>query len=128
MGATPRLTRLELEVMDLFWDQGPATVRQVLELLPPRRRPAYTTVLTVVSRLEEKGALERSGKVSNAVVYRPRIARRAIHRRLVRELLDHVGAQRLVAHLVEEGHLSLAELRELEAALERRTSDGERKA
>ena len=119
MAETPRLTRLELEVMDLFWDRGAATVRQVLELLPPKRRPAYTTLLTVVSRLEEKGALERAGKVANAVVYRPRIARRAIHRRLVRELLGHLGPQRLVAHLVEEGHLSLADLRELEAALER---------
>lgn len=118
MGKTPALTRLELEVMEHFWRRGVAAVREVLEDLPPERRPAYTTIQTIVLRLEQKGALRRTRKIGNAHLYEPMVSRSSAAGRLLDELLRVVGGPApLVAHLVAEGELSLADLRALEARL-----------
>jgi predicted transcriptional regulator len=115
---SPRLSRFELEVMTVLWARGASTVRELLDALPEKRRPAYTTVQTIVARLEEKGAVRRAGRVGNAQVFAPAITRRATHRRLVDELLGLLGgSQPLLAHLVESGRLSLADLRALEKTL-----------
>ncbi len=116
MASNVRLSRLELEVMDYFWEKEEASVRDVFESIPETRRPAFTTVQTITQRLEQKGALVRSGKVGNALVFRPSITRRAVHRRMIDELLALFGgsAHPLVGHLIDSGKLTLEELKDLE--------------
>jgi BlaI family penicillinase repressor len=94
--------------------------------LPEKRRPAYTTVQTIVYRLEEKGAVRRVKKVGNAHVFEPVVTRRATVRRLFDELLGFFGGspRTLMAQLVEGGHLTLEDLREAEEMLERLESGG----
>ena len=120
-----RLTKFELEVMAALWELGSASVREVQERLPEGKRPAYTTVQTIVYRLEEKGALRRVKKVGNAHVFEPVVTRRATLRRLFDELLGFFGGspRTLMAQLVEGGHLTLEDLREAEELLERLESE-----
>ena len=115
-----RLTKFELEIMDALWTLGTASVREVQEHLPEKKRPAYTTVQTIVYRLEEKGAVRRVKKVGNAHVFEPAVTRKAAQRRVIDELLDLFGgsARPLMAHLVESGQLTLEDIRELERKLE----------
>jgi len=112
-----RLTRLELEIMDRLWTLSEASVRDVLEAIPAESRPAYTTVQTILSRLEEKGAIRRVRKVGKAIVFAPAITRQSIYKRLIDELLDLFGgnARPMVSHLVESGKLTLRDVREIEA-------------
>jgi predicted transcriptional regulator len=116
-----KLTRFELEVMGALWELGSASVRELQERLPEGKRPAYTTVQTIVYRLEEKGAVRRVKKVGNAHVFEPVVTRRATVRRLFGELLGFFGGspRTLMAQLVEAGHLTLEDLREGEEALAR---------
>ena len=113
-----KLSRFELELMEKFWTLGASSVREIQESLPEKDRPAYTTVQTMVVRLEEKGALRRVKKIGNALLFQAAISRTATHRRLIDELLQLFGgsAQPLVSHLLESGKLSLADIRELEKA------------
>lgn len=114
-----KLTRFELEVMGALWDLGTASVREIQEQLPVQKRPAYTTVQTIVYRLEEKGAVRRLKKIGNAHIFEPVITRKAAHHRLIHELLDLFGgsARPLMAHLVEIGKLTLDDIRDLEGDL-----------
>ena len=118
------LSPLELEVMEVFWERGAQSVREALDRLPVRRRPAFTTVQTIVRRLEEKGALRRSRKVGNALVFEPTVARRAAYARIVGNFLRLFGgrARPLVAHLAETGRLGLEDLRAAEDILKGRRS------
>lgn len=115
----PRLSRLELTVMELVWEHGPQTVREIQERFPERKRPAYTTVQTVVNRLEAKGALARGRKLGNAHVFTPTISRSAAQRPLVDEFLALFGGrmQPLMSHLVESGRLTLDDVQEAEKLL-----------
>src|SRR5688500_8119849 len=111
-----RLTRFELEIMELLWSLGEASVREIQEAIPEKSRPAYTTVQTIVQRLEAKGAVHRTRKVGNALMFQAVVTRKSAYRRLVQEVLDLFGgsAQPLVAHLLESGKLTLEDLKELE--------------
>ena len=113
------LTRFELEIMRVLWDLERASVREIQEKLSDRRRPAYTTVQTIVRRLEEKGAVRRLRKIGNALIFEPAITRKSVHGRLITELLQMFGgsARPLMAHLAEMGKLSLEDVRELEALM-----------
>jgi BlaI family penicillinase repressor len=114
-----RLTKFELEIMQVLWDLGSGSVREVQELLPEKRRPAYTTVQTIVRRLEEKGAVRRVKKIGNAFIFEPLVSRRSAHHRLITELLELFGgsARPLMAHLAEAGKLNLEDVREIENLL-----------
>ena len=116
-----KLTRFELEVMGALWELGSASVRELRERLPEGKRPAYTTVQTIVYRLEEKGAVRRVKKVGNAHVFEPVVTRRATVRRLFGEMLGFFGGspRAMMAQLVEAGHLTLEDLREGEETLAR---------
>jgi predicted transcriptional regulator len=111
------LSRLELEIMQPLWQLEQATVREIREALPEDRRPEYTTVQTVVYRLEAKGAVERLRKVGNAHVFAPVVSRKSTVGALVEDLVQRLGgtAEPVMAHLVESGKVGLKELRELEA-------------
>jgi predicted transcriptional regulator len=114
-----KMTKFELEIMDSLWELGRASVREIQEQLPAKKRPAYTTVQTMIYRLEEKGAVRRVKKIGNAHVFEPLVTRKAAHHRLVNELLDFFGgsARPLMAHLAEAGKLSLEDIREMENLL-----------
>lgn len=114
-----KLTRLELEIMEAIWALGSASVREIQEQLPERKRPAYTTVQTIVYRLEEKGAVRRVKKIGNAHIFEPLVTRKAAHNRLIDELLHVFGGspRMLMAQLVETGQLTLEDIRELESVI-----------
>src|SRR5215210_7262026 len=122
-----KLTKLELELMEMLWEIGPASVRELQEKLPEKKRPAYTTVQTIVYRLEEKGAVRRVKKIGNAHIFEATVTKKSAHRRLINELLTLFGgsARPLMAHLVETGKLSLEDVRELESDLLRQQEEEE---
>ena len=120
-----KLTRFELEIMRVLWDLERASVREIQEKLSDRRRPAYTTVQTIVRRLEEKNAVRRLRKIGNALIFEPAITRKAVHGRLITELLQMFGgsARPLMAHLAEMGKLNLEDVRELEVLMTEQRED-----
>jgi len=115
------LTKLELQIMDALWTLGAASVREIQEALPAAGRPAYTTVQTIVSRLEAKKAVRRVKKVGNAFIFEPQITRSTAQRRLIDDLLSFFGGrtQPVVAHLIEAGKLTLDDVHEAERTLRR---------
>jgi len=125
-----KLTKFELEIMHALWELGTASVREIQEQLPEKKRPAYTTVQTIVRRLEEKGAVRKLKKIGNAFVFEPVITRKSAHFRLINELLDLFGgsARPLMAHLAEAGKLSLEDVREMENMLARQNEQKDESA
>jgi BlaI family penicillinase repressor len=117
--AKPRVTKFELQLLEKLWKLGPASVREVQESLPEKDRPAYTTVQTMVYRLEEKGVVRRVKKVGKAHVFEATLTRSEVHGSLIRELLDVFGGSPspVVSHLIETGRLTLADVREMERML-----------
>jgi BlaI family transcriptional regulator, penicillinase repressor len=115
----PKVSRFELELLEQLWKLGTASVREIQEGLPEKNRPAYTTVQTMIYRLEEKGAVRRIKKIGNAHVFEPVFTRKAVYRRVVDDLLDWFGgsAAPLMSHLAESGKLRLADVREAERIL-----------
>jgi predicted transcriptional regulator len=97
-----RLTKLELRVLDALWTMGPSSVREIQESFPDKKRPAYTTVQTIVYRLEAKKAVKRAKKIGNAHVFEAVISRKAAHRRLIDDLLAFFEGrgQPVVAQLI----------------------------
>jgi BlaI family transcriptional regulator, penicillinase repressor len=128
MPAPVKLTRLELEIMQYVWDLGEAAVREIQEAIPRAKRPAYTTVQTILTRLEEKGAVRRTRKIGNAHLFEPAITRKGVYERLIGELLDLFGGspEPMVSHLVETGKLTLEDLKHAEEQLKRVGKKGSR--
>jgi BlaI family penicillinase repressor len=119
--ALPKLTKLELKIMEALWNRGPSPIREIQEAFPERGRPAYTTIQTTVYRLEGKGALRRVKKIGNAHIFEAAVSRNAAQRRLIDDLLALFGGrtQPVMAHLVESGKLTLDDVHEAEKALRR---------
>ena len=117
----PKLSKLELRIMDALWTHGPCSVRELQEALPDKDRPAYTTVQTMVYRLEEKGAIRRTRKIGNAHIFEAVLSRASAQRRLIDELLAFFGgsSQPVVAHLIESGNMTLDDVKEAEQALKK---------
>jgi BlaI family transcriptional regulator, penicillinase repressor len=115
----PKLTKLELQIMETFWTQGSCSVREIQEAFPEAGRPAYTTVQTTVYRLERKKALRCVKRISNANIFEAAISRSDAQRRLIDELLSLFGghAKPVMAHLVESGKLTLEDVKEAEKDL-----------
>jgi predicted transcriptional regulator len=115
----PKLTKAELEVLEALWQNGASSVREIQETFPEPNRPAYTTVQTVVYRLERKKALRCVKRISNANIFEAVISRNDAQRRFVDELLAVFGgrASLLMSHLVDSGKLTLEDVKEAEKAL-----------
>ena len=115
----PKLTKLELQVMEALWQKGACSVREIQETFPEETRPAYTTVQTTVYRLERKKALRCVKRISNANIFEAAISRTDAQHRLIDELLALLGGKGklVVAHLVESGELTLDDVKEAEKAL-----------
>jgi BlaI family penicillinase repressor len=128
--ATKKLSRLELEIMETLWARGEASIREMQDAFPEARRPGYTTVQTMVYRLEAKGAVRRVRKVGNFHMFAAAVTRDAAQRRLVDELLAMFGGQSrpVVAHLIEAGKLTLADVEFAEKALRQARDEGQDKA
>src|SRR5579864_9475986 len=114
----PRLSKAEIRILEQYWKLGIASVREVLESLPEDERVAYTTVQTLVYRLEGKGALRKVKKIGNAQLFQPVINESQYRSRLVRDVLDLFGGspRLLVSNLLENGALTLRDLRALQGA------------
>ena len=116
---SPKLTKLELRIMEALWNQGASSIREIQEAFPERNRPAYTTVQTTVYRMESKKLLRRVKKISNAHIFEAIVSRQAAQGTLIDELLSLFGGrtQPVMAHLIESGKLTLEEVKEAEKAL-----------
>ena len=126
--ASPKLTPLELQIMDVLWTQGPCAVREVQEQFPEDGRPAYTTVQTVMYRLETKEAVRRTKKIGNAHIFEAVASRVSVQRRLLDELLGLFGgrAQPMMAYLAETGQLTMDDVREAERVVQDLEEKGKR--
>lgn len=115
----PKLTRLELQIMEALWTQVECSIRDIQETYPEPDRPAYTTIQTIVYRLEGKGAVRRVKKVGNFHVFAATLSREAAQRRLIDDLLSLFGGrtQPVMARLIESGKLTLKDVKEAEKAL-----------
>jgi len=117
--AHPKLSKLELQIMEALWTQGRASIREIQETFPEKHRPAYTTIQTTVYRLEAKEAVRRVKKVGNFHIFEPAVSRNAAHQRLIDDLLALFGGhtQPVMAHLIESGKLSLEDVKEAQKIL-----------
>ena len=121
---TRRFSNAETRVLEQFWKLGTSSVREILDSLPDEERVAYTTVQTLVYRLEQKGALRRVKKIGNAQLFAPAIDQREFRGRLVRDLLELFGGsgRLLVSNLLESGTITLKDLKALQVATTPRRS------
>jgi predicted transcriptional regulator len=115
----PKLTKLELQIMEVLWTRGACSVREIQEAFPKAKRPAYTTVQTTVYRMEGKGALKCVKRISNANIFEAAISRDAARNRLIDDLLGLFGARPVMARLVETGTLTLEDVEEARQALKK---------
>ena len=117
--ALPKLSKLELQIMEVLWDNGPTAIRDIQESFGAKGRPAYTTVQTMVYRLEGKKALRRARKIGNAHIFEAVISRDAARARLVDEFLSLFGGrmQPVMAQLIEAGNLSPKDVSDAEKLL-----------
>lgn len=117
--AEPKLTKLELQIMEALWTQGQASIRDIQQTFPEKHKPAYTTVQTTVYRLEAKEAVRRVRKVGNFHIFEAAVSRVAAQRRLIDDLLALFGGrtQPVMAHLIESGKLTLEDVKEAEKIL-----------
>ena len=121
-----QFTRLETQIMEALWNKGPSAISEIQEAFPSRGRPAYTTVQTTVYRLEAKGALRRTRKISNAHIFEAVVSRDSAQRRMLDDLLGFFGgrSQPVMAHLIETGNLTLEDVRAAEKALRKLAQKG----
>ena len=124
--APPRLSKLELTIMEVLWSNGPTSVREIQERFPRKGRPAYTTIQTTVVRLEAKKAVTRTRKIGNAHIYEAAVSRSAAQRRLVDDLLALFGGrtQPVMTHLIESGNLTLEDVQHAEKLVRELSNDG----
>ncbi len=114
-----RLSNRETQIMEMLWTLGEASIREIQEAFPVKKRPGYTTVQTMVYRMEAKGVVRRARKVGNFHIFAPAVTRDAAQRRLVDELLATFGgrSQPVMVHMIESGKLTLQDVKEAEKML-----------
>jgi BlaI family transcriptional regulator, penicillinase repressor len=115
----PKLSKLELKIMEALWSSGKVSIREIQETFAEKNRPAYTTIQTTVYRMEAKKAVRRIGKVGNFHIFEAAVSRNAAQRRLIDDLLALFGGrtQPVMAHLIESGKLTLEDVKEAEKIL-----------
>jgi len=117
----PKLSKLELQIMDALWARGKASIREIQQAFPEKDRPSYGTIQTTTYRMEAKKIVQRTGKIGNFHIFEPLVAQNAAQLRLIDELLTMFGgrSQRIVMHLVKTGKLRLEDVKEAERELKR---------
>jgi BlaI family transcriptional regulator, penicillinase repressor len=121
----PKLSPIELRIMNELWSRGACSIREIHEAVVKKDRPAYTTVQTMVYRLETKGALRRTRKIGNAHVFEATTSRASVQTRLLKELLGLFGgsARPVMAHLVEMGKISAEDIEDAQKLLREHSAD-----
>ena len=116
---SPKLTKLELKIMEALWNNGSSSIREIQETFPENERPAYTTVQTTVYRMENKNTVHRTKKIGNAHIFDASISRDAAHGKLIDSLLALFGGSvaPVMAHLIETGKLTMEDLEEAKETL-----------
>ena len=115
--ALAKLSKLELQIMETLWTRGACSVRELQEAFPEKKRPAFTTVQTMVYRLEAKKALRCTKRIGNANIFEAVMSRQGAQGRLIEELLSLFGSKPVMAHMVQAGHLTLEDVKEAEQEL-----------
>jgi predicted transcriptional regulator len=117
--SVPKLTNLELQIMEALWNLGACSIREIHEAFPERGRPAYTTVQTTVYRLEGKGVLRCVKRISNANIFEASVSRSDVQLKVIDEMFSLFGGRTkpVMAHLIESGKLTLEDVKEAEQAL-----------
>lgn len=117
--ASPKLSKLEFQIMETLWSSGECSIRDIMESFPAKKRPAYTTIQTTVYRMEQKEVVRRVKKVGNFHIFAATISRDSAQRRLIDDLLALFGGrtQPVMAHLIESGKLSLEDVKDAEKTL-----------
>jgi len=117
--AGSRLSKLEMRIMETLWERQEASIREMQEAFPAKKRPGYTTIQKTVYRLEEKNALRRVRKVGNFHIFAPLITRESAQRRLIDDLLALFGgnSRPVMAHLIDAGKLTLEDVAYAEETL-----------
>ena len=125
--AGTKLSKLEMQIMETLWTRGEASIREMQDAFPAKKRPGYTTIQTMVYRLEAKKVLRRTRKVGNFHMFAATVTRDTAQRRLVDDLLAMFGGQSrpVVAHLIEAGKLTLADVEFAEKTLKGLKDGGE---
>jgi len=115
----PKLSKLELRIMEAFWDLGPSSIREIQQSFPKRGRPAYSTVQTTIYRLEAKKALRRVKKIGNAHIFDTEVSRETAHGTLINDFLKLFGgkARPVMSHLVHSGQLTIEDIKEAEQTI-----------
>jgi BlaI family penicillinase repressor len=124
----PKLARLELQIMEILWNRGPCSIREIQEGFPEKGRPAFTTIQTTAYRLEAKKAVRIAKRVGNANIFEAAMTRRSAENRLIDDLLGMFGGRvkPVIARLVETGKLTLDEIKEAEQAIRRAEEEKKR--
>ena len=115
--ALPKLSKLELQIMETLWTHGACSIRELQEAFPQKDRPAFTTVQTMVSRLEAKKALRFTKRIGKANIFEASISRKRAQGRLIDDLLSLFGSKPVMAHMVKTGQLTLQDVKEAEEEL-----------
>ena len=115
----PKLSKLELQIMEALWTEGACSVREIQESFPEKDRPAFTTVQTMVYRLEAKQAVRCVKRIGKANIFEAVVSRSGVQGNLIDELLNLFGTRPVVAHMVKTGQLTLADVRDAEQELKR---------
>jgi predicted transcriptional regulator len=125
----PKLSKLELQIMETLWTRGDSSIREIQQAFPAKSRPSYATIQTTTYRMEAKKILRRTGKVGNFHIFAPLVSRDAAQLRLIDELLAMLGgrSQLVVMHLVKSGKLRLEDVKEAERELKRLSQRPDRK-
>lgn len=126
--ADNKLSKLEFQIMEALWGRGDLSIREIQEMFPVKRVPAYTTIQTTIYRMEVKEIVRRVKKVGNFHVFAAAISRESAQRRLIDDLLGFFGgrSEPVMAHLIESGKLSLEDVKEAEKALQKMAKKGKK--
>lgn len=127
--ADTKLSKFEFQIMEALWSRGELSIREIQESFPEHKHPAYTTIQTMVYRMEAKGVVERVRKVGNFHMFAAAISRDEAQRGILNDLLAYFGgrSEPLMAHLIESGKLTLEDVREAEKTLQKAARKGEKK-
>src|SRR5215467_8441763 len=115
----PKLSKLELQIMEALWTEGACSIREIQESFPEKDRPAFTTVQTMVYRLEAKQAVRCVKRIGKANIFEAAVTRQRAHSRLIEELLSLFGSKPVMAHMVKTGRLTLEDVKEAEEEIRR---------
>lgn len=115
--ALAKLSKLELQIMETLWTRGPCSVREMQETFPEKNRPAFTTVQTMVYRLEAKKVLRCTKRIGKANIFEAAVSRKRAQGRLIDDLLSLFGSKPVMAHMVKTGQLTLEDVKEAELEL-----------